>query len=290
MLAGGVEVVERQRAGARDVGRGTAGFDGELVDALVGLAQRVGRAPGVPDVGVAGDEGERSLRALAADPDRRVGALHRGGAEAGIVQGHDLAVVGDGLAGEEAGDDLEGVLQQVEALARRGEGDAELGVLLVEPGGAERELQAAVRGVVDGHGLGGEHRGVAVGGAGDEQAEADALGDAGEGGEGGHALEGLARALAVHGLEVVEAPGAVEAEPLGQLHAPDDLVPRHALLGHVESEPHHCLLVVLVVPVVAGAGVHRQSRKLARRAWKRHRSSPALVSVSVSVSRCSTSA
>ena len=44
--------------------------------------------------------------------------------------------------------------------------------------------------------------------------------------------------VAVHRLEVVEAPGAVEAELLGELHAADDLVPRHPLLGDIESESH----------------------------------------------------
>ena len=65
----------------------------------------------------------------------------------------------------------------------------------------------------------------------------------GQRGQRGHALEGLARALAVHRLEVVEAPGAVEPQLLGELHAAHQLVPRHPLLGDVESESHsaeHC--------------------------------------------------
>ena len=60
----------------------------------------------------------------------------------------------------------------------------------------------------------------------------------GERGERRHAFEGLARSFAVHGLEVVEAPGAVEAEVLGELHAADDLVPRHPLLRDIETESH----------------------------------------------------
>jgi hypothetical protein len=111
-------------------------------------------------------------------------------------------------------------------------------VLLVEPRGAERELEAAVRRVVDRERLGGEHRRVPVRRAGDQQAQADARGLPGERGQRGHALEGLARPLAVHRLEVVEAPGPVEAEVLGELHAGDDLVPRHPLLCDVQSETH----------------------------------------------------
>ena len=86
--------------------------------------------------------------------------------------------------------------------------------------------------------LGREHRRVPVGHAGDEQAEPDARRHAGQRGERGHALERLARALAVHRLEVVEAPDAVEAQLLGELHPADQLVPRHALLRHIESESH----------------------------------------------------
>jgi hypothetical protein len=79
---------------------------------------------------------------------------------------------------------------------------------------------------------------VAVGDPGDQQPEPDAGRLPGQCGEGGHALERLARALAVHGLEVVEPPGPVEAQVLGELGPPDHLVPRHPLLGDVESEAH----------------------------------------------------
>ena len=76
----------------------------------------------------------------------------------------------------------------------RRERDAELGVLLVEPGRAERHLQPSVRGVVDGEHLRGEHRRVPVGRAGDEQPEPDARRLPGQRRERGDALVGLARA------------------------------------------------------------------------------------------------
>ena len=66
------------------------------------------------------------------------GLLHRRRAELRVPQRHDPAVVGDDLAGEQPGHDLERVLEQVEALRRRRERDAELDVLLVEPCRAER--------------------------------------------------------------------------------------------------------------------------------------------------------
>jgi len=73
----------------------------------------------------------------------------------------------------------------------------------------------------------------------------DARGDPAEGSERGDAVERLARALAVHRLEVVEAPRPVEAEVLGEPHARDDLVPRHPLLRDVDPEAHaaHPILV-----------------------------------------------
>ena len=111
-------------------------------------------------------------------------------------------------------------------------------VLLVVPGGAERQVEPAVRRVVDGDRLGRQHRRVPVGHAGDEQAEPDARRHAGQCGQRRHALERLARPLAVHRLEVVEAPHAVEAQLLRELHPADELVPRHALLRHIESESH----------------------------------------------------
>ena len=198
----------------------------------------LGDAEGVPHVGVPGDEGQRAAGAGATDPDRRARLLHRQRSQLGIAQRHDVPVVGHDLAGEQPGHDLERVLEQREPLGQRRERDAELGVLLVEPGGAERQLEPAVRRVVDRDGLGGQHRRVAVGHTGDEQAEPDARRHAGERGERGHALERLARSLAVHRLEVVEAPHAVEAQLLRELHPADELVPRHALLRHIESESH----------------------------------------------------
>ena len=108
-------------------------------------------------------------------------------------------------------------------------------MLAVEPCRAEREVEAAVGDVVDRHRLGGEHRGVPVRHAGDEQAEADRGRLSGKARQGGHALEALTRALAVHGLEVVEAPRPLEAQLLGELHPTHDLVPGHALLRDIDT-------------------------------------------------------
>ncbi len=92
------------------------------------------------------------------------------------MQRDPLARVGDDVTGEQPGDDLEGVLQQVEALCRRRERDPEFLVFLLEPGCAERQLEPTVGRVVDRHGLGRQHGRVPVGGPGDEQAEPDPRG------------------------------------------------------------------------------------------------------------------
>ena len=77
----------------------------------------------------------------------------------------------------------------------------------------------------NGDGLRGEHGRVPVRRPGHEQAESDARRLACERGERGHPLEGLTGPVAVHGLEVVEPPGTVEAEVLGEADAADQLVP-----------------------------------------------------------------
>ncbi len=164
--------------------------------------------------------------------------LHRLREQLSIPQRHHLAVVGHPVAGHQAGGDLQSVFEEVESLAGARERDAELGVLLVVPGGAEGQLEASARGVVDGHHLVGEHRGVPVGDAGDEEPQPDPRRHPGEGGEGGDPVEGLAWAVAVHRLEVVEPPGPVEAEVLGEPDSADHLVEGHPLLGNVKAEPH----------------------------------------------------
>ena len=149
-----------------------------------------------------------------------------------------VSVVRDDIARRETNDDLEGVLQAVEALADRRELDPELAVLGLEPRGAESELQASVAGVIDGDGLRGQDRGVPVGHTGDEQPETYPARRGRQRGECGHTFEALTRTFAVHGDVVVKPPRAVEAERLPESHASDDLVESHPLLGDVDPETH----------------------------------------------------
>src|SRR5690606_17058603 len=90
----------------------------------------------------------------------------------------------------------------------------------------------------DGERLGGVDRRVAVGESGDHHPEPDPGGGACPGRHGGHRLEALPRPFAVHGLEVVEPPDAVEAEFLGELDPGHVLVPGHSLLSYVETKAH----------------------------------------------------
>ena len=87
--------------------------------------------------------------------------------------------------------------------------------------------------MVDGERLRGVHRRVAVSHAGDQHPQSDAGRHTRQGGEIGHCLEGLARPIAVHRLEVVEAPDPVEAQLFGEPDAANELVPWQPLLGDV---------------------------------------------------------
>jgi hypothetical protein len=53
-----------------DIGVGTPGLYGELADECAGAAELFDRQEGVPEVGLAGDVGDGSLLAGAADQDR----------------------------------------------------------------------------------------------------------------------------------------------------------------------------------------------------------------------------
>src|ERR671911_486945 len=108
-------------------------------------------------------------------------------AQLGSVEADLVAPVGHDLAGEEPHEDLELVLQPVEALTYRREVQTEPVVLRLVPRGADAELETS---------------------------------------------------LAVHGREVVEAPGAVEPEVLAESHPVDDFGEVQPLLCHVDSQPH----------------------------------------------------
>ena len=93
------------------------------------------------------------------------------GLQRGVLDREVPALEGEVVGGEEAAHDLHRFLERVDAVLQRRERDAELAVLVLEPRRAVRQLEPSARRVVDGDGLGREHRRMAVGHAGDEQAE-----------------------------------------------------------------------------------------------------------------------
>jgi hypothetical protein len=149
-----------------------------------------------------------------------------------------VPVIRDDIARRETNDDLEGVLQAVEALTNRRELDPELAVLGLEPRGAQSELQASLASVVNGDGRRGQDRGVPVGHTGDEQPETYPARRSGQCGEGGHTFEALTRIFAVHRDVVIKSPRAVEAQLFPESDAIDDLVEGHPLLGDIDPETH----------------------------------------------------
>jgi hypothetical protein len=143
------------------------------------------------------------------------------------------------VPGQEALDDLERLLEALDALAGGWEVEAQAAVLLLVPRRPQPEVEAALGHVVDGHHLGGQQRGVAVGHAGDQGAQADAAGDRGQGGEQRPRLQARPLAVPVQGGEVVEHPGRFEAGLLGPDHPPPDLRPLELVLGDVDTDLHH---------------------------------------------------
>src|SRR5438105_1719562 len=79
---------------------------------------------------------------------------------------------------------------------------------------------------------------MAIRDAGDQQEEADTSRGKCQRRESGHALETVARPFAVHGHEVIEPPGSVEAECFGKLSSIDDFIEFESLLANVESKAH----------------------------------------------------
>ena len=159
-----------------------------LVEHGAALGDRVGEAPHVPLVGVAGDDAEHPV-ALAADEERER-VLHGLGLTDGVGELVVAAVERGGLLAEEAVPHLAGLLEAGQQLAGPREVDAVLLVLVDLPAGADAEQHAPVADVVDGGRPVRDDGGVPVGVAEHERAEADALGRGGERGQRAGALEG----------------------------------------------------------------------------------------------------
>ena len=124
----------------------------------------------VPAVGVARDDAQQALLALAADPEPEP-RLHRSRIAERVGQVDVLAVEGDALAVEEAAEHDRGLLELVEAVLDRQERHAEGAELALVPAGAEPELDAAAAQVVDGDRGLAEHARIPIADAEDQAAD-----------------------------------------------------------------------------------------------------------------------
>ena len=129
-------------------------------------------------------------------------------------------------------DDGHLLLEVVEAFTEPGERDAVRGVLLFEPAGAETEVDATVRHLVDLGDRDRERSGHPERGGGDEGPEADRRRLAGDRPEGDPRI-GRSRVAAdvAHLQEVVAAEERPEAQPLGALSDGEQGVVGGTLLG-----------------------------------------------------------
>src|SRR5579859_650461 len=175
-------------------------------------------APGrVPHVGVTGYEPDRGLPRRA-DPDRRVRLLHRLRVRDRVLHTVVAAVEVRALLRPEGLDDAQRLAEPADAMVQAFE-PVHL-VLDLGPGRADAELQATARQVIDGDRLLGQQGGVSIRVAGDQAADADALGRFGHRGLERPALVDRPVGAALpDGGEMVEVPNMVEARLVR--YAPD---------------------------------------------------------------------
>ena len=230
-----------------------AGADPDVLGLRIG--QR--REGEVELVGVGGGKAWRARCPVPAHDEGWVRSLGRLGQGGTVLEVEVVAVEAELLVvgrPPQTGEDGEGLLQALEALAQGRELEAVGGVLGVVPAGAQAELDPAARHVVDlGH-LDGEQAGWAEGGAGDEGAQPDALGLTGDGTQGQPGVGRPGQTVAAHGEEVVRAEEGVEACGFGRLgHAEEGPVGR-TLLGFDEDAKQHGGQRSRALPVPVGPG------------------------------------
>ena len=184
----------------------------------------------VPVLGDASDRPERPLLPAAADADRRVGRLDALGLAVGLVEGVVGAGIGRPLLGQERDDDVARLVEAVHAVTDAEEVDP-VGVRLVGvPPGAEAQLEAAVRDLIERGGHVGEDRGVPVRHAGHEHPHPQTGRRLGQRREGQPTLEAGPAAIAEDRLEVVEGPAGLEhLDLIGRPPHREHVVPRRRL-------------------------------------------------------------
>ena len=137
------------------------------------------------------------------------------------------------------GDDRQLLLEPVEALLHVRERDAVGPVLAVEPARTQPELDAAAAHLVDARHGDRERAGAPEGGRGDQGAEPDRGGVAGQAGQRHPGVRRAGQAVGAQGEVVVGAEERAEPEPLGRLGHGEEVVVRRALLGLGEDPEVH---------------------------------------------------
>lgn len=177
----------------------------------------VGRAEGIPQVGVTGDQRQRPLRPRAADEERQRPLNRERGAD-GIGQAVVAAIVRDDLAVVEATEQPDRLSHAFDPLTRRRtEVQPEGTMLLLEPAGTDAQDCPAIRDVVQRGGHLREQAGMAEGVGGDEVADCGAGRDRRRSGRHRPTLELWGSRLALVGKQVVVEPERVEAGGIGLL-------------------------------------------------------------------------
>ena len=153
------------------------------------------------------------------DPDWRVRLLHGRRGERGVLQTVVVAAEAHALLPRpQQPDDLQRLLEAVEAVAKRAEVEAVGGMLTLEPARADAEVQPAPGNHVHRGSDLREVRGVAERVAGDHGPESQSRDARGESCEGGPALEAGSIGVSHAGREeVIVGPGRVVAQALEQL-------------------------------------------------------------------------
>src|SRR5256886_14903718 len=172
----------------------------------------------MPGVGVTGDDRQHQLLPAGTDPDGRVRSLDGFRVIARSCQLVVPSLEGGTVLRHQQADDLHALLQSFGPLLERWEGDPQLLVFRLVPGGAQAELEPAAGDVGDGDRLGRQDRWVAVSDAGYQRPEAEPRGERRQARQEGPRLQAGTVPVAVQRREVVEYPGPVESRGLRELH------------------------------------------------------------------------
>jgi len=205
--------------------------------AITSISARISSALALAfHVGVSRDELQEDALSGAADHDRRMRLLHRGGEAHRVRHGVVLAVQRRLRLRQHAADDPERLVERSEPARHGLEVDAEAPVLELEPAGADAEVEASAAHVIERRRhLRGEAR-MAVRVTGHHRADAGAARRLGEGGDRRPRLEARPLRIDEDRVEVVEVPERVVTPAVGLPPQIQHVAPRDRLLAGLDAE------------------------------------------------------